>query len=248
MDGGYSYVWIGENLVTNTGSSIQANPTMDGTYTVQTTESCPGEAIINVEVMTTPMPTVDSPFPICEGESGLISGVGSSLTWYDDAQNWVWFGPDFNPLSIAGLVTTGIPTTIYVSQTVDGCISELLPIVVEVLADVPPDASTVASSTALCSSDVVGLDLMTLVIGNPAGTWTTSAPLGTIVDNVFIPSGIGSGNYSITYTVPGMGNCSSASTEQSLLVIEPTVGFTSDVQTICNGESVSFNNLSPVCQ
>lgn len=243
IDEGYSYVWTGDNLISNNGISVTANPTSDAVYTATTTESCPGEALINVSVTVTPPPSIVSPFPICDGESGVISATGSGIVWYNSAETVIGAGSNFDPLSVAGLVTLGTPTTIYVSQMVAGCRSELLPVNLEILADTPPDASTISPVT-LCANDASGLDLMTLVTGDTGGTWTTNAPAGTIIDNVFLTDAISGGNYAITYTVAGVGNCSNASTTQSLLVIEPVVNFTSDIQTLCTGEAVSFNNLS----
>ncbi len=91
----------------------------------------------------------------------------------------------------------------------------------------------------LCFNDANGLDLNNLLRGDAGGTWSTTAPDGTLSNNTFIPNGLAEGFYSITYSI-----CDDVSVTQDLLVIAPIAAFISTTNEICFGETVDFTNQS----
>ncbi|MGB0931334.1 MAG: gliding motility-associated C-terminal domain-containing protein, partial [Chitinophagales bacterium] len=153
----------------------------------------------------------------------------------------------FNPISSSTFNANGLPIDTYtLTYIVDGgepCgeVSSSQNIeVVECLPDCTADASFNLPPD-LCGIAGNILDLNTLVTGDVGGTWTTSAPTGTLTGSSFNPEDL-LGDFTITYTVSdNIADCPDAIQNASINIIAPpTAMTTAPTQNFCDTE-VGFN-------
>ncbi|MFK7904008.1 MAG: hypothetical protein AB8B69_02740, partial [Chitinophagales bacterium] len=89
----------------------------------------------------------------------------------------------------------------------------------------------------LCGETNNILDLNTLVTGDAGGTWTSSAPAGTLTGSSFNPESL-SGSFTITYTVPDVEtDCPDATQNASINVAAP---MTTNVETVCAANNLTY--------
>ncbi len=130
----------------------------DYNLVVRNIDGCPS-APVRVTVGATvsgtvPAPVGDSVFSICKGQIvPTFSARGINLTWYDSALNAIATGPVYKPTE------TNLSTGIYryfVTQTINGCQSPALPIILKV--NVSPEKPTIrlVGGTTLVCSDTLG--------------------------------------------------------------------------------------------
>ncbi|GEM_PF-1574348 len=168
----------------------------------------------------------DAPITLNTTQSG-ISG-----TWSGSGVS----GNTFDPASLVGnSVLTFTPVA-------GQCV---LPNTLNIAVLPAPNAATLPPAVAqLCNDAASGnattIDLDDLVTGDTNGTWTTTAPAGSIgAGNVFNATGLpDNATYTLTYTVPGIAPCNTASTTQTISVITCSAGCT---------ENAAFNPPAALC-
>ena len=156
----------GDGAGINTATGQISNATAGATYSVvyTTPGPCPttsAPVLVNV-LPAPPPPMVDNFFQVCPGESLSItpSGSGGTFNWYDNPGlgSPIFTGVPFDP---SGIVTPGIVTTFYVTETnAAGCESPPTPFNVLVLnlglPIVIPSSVTACSGTTITISPLSG--------------------------------------------------------------------------------------------
>lgn len=108
------------------------------------------------------------------------------------------------------------------------------------------NASTTAPP-ALCGTAGNTFNLNTLLIAGVStagGTWTTTAPAGTLAGSIFNTSGL-SGSFTVTYTVIGAVGCPNISTNQTITIVAPPNASTvAPIAPLCNAVGSAVLNLS----
>jgi len=160
-------------------------------YVSQTKLACESDRLaITVTIVQKPQPPVTKDLTYCQYDSSVaLTAVGDSLKWYNSSLGGV-------PLSAAPVPSTAVAdtTTWYVSQTVNGCESDLAPITVIVFYK--PTAGVITSRDELCQLDT----LLVSYVGNGSNTTTYSWtwPTGSVVVN-----GTGQGPYVVRFNAIG---------------------------------------------
>ena len=235
--GGTTYSWSGPNGYTGTGASPA--PFSEATYgggaynvTVTDANNCSATTSTTVIIGNPPAPTVTTPVTYCQNDASipLTATAPGSLLWYAAATGGTGSATAPTPSTAA----SG-STTYYVSQTQNGCESARASIVVVV----NPAATATASNTGpYCTSG-------TIVLSATGGaTYTWSGPNGYSASTASptpFSAATGAGIYNVTVTTAN--NCSASAT--TTVAVSNTI--TKPIaQTICNGQSTTFNgqNLS----
>jgi glycosidase len=165
-------------------------------YYVSQTLSC-GEgprAAITVTINAIPnAPTVTSPIAYCQNTTPTaLTATGTSLLWYTTPTGGI--GSATAPTPSTSTVGTVI---YYVSQTVNGCESQLAAIVVN--TNITPTAPTATSTVSYCQNAIAtaltatGTNLLWYSVAT-GGTGTTTAPIPSTTT-------AGSTNYYVSQTV-----------------------------------------------
>ncbi len=147
LPGTYTIVW---NYNDGNGNSVLQNQTV----------------IINSQ----PLPTTTSPQTFCIQQNAIISSIavtGQNIKWYDALTNG-------NLIANTDLLQNGI--TYYASQTINGCESERVPVVINIQNTAMP---TAISPQTFCSSQNPTLN--TIAITGTAIKWYDSSIAGGIL-------------------------------------------------------------------
>ncbi len=238
-----TYKWTGPNgfSSTNVGNTISSASVSDaGEYSVVVTSefNCVSDEATK-EVVVNPVP--DKPeaktsILYCKGQTAeVLTADGDNLQWYSSATATT-------ALSEAPTPTTNVVKDVnyYVSQTVDGCESERLEILVSTVDK--PDAPQITTNSPVCAGE--SLELGTSVDGTYE--WTgpnnfTSDKQNLSIDDVTVDA---AGTYSLVVTV---GTCRS---DEATKVIEvnpiPATPSPTNNGPKCEGEiaTVSTANVS----
>jgi hypothetical protein len=125
------------------------------------------------------LPTVTSPPPFCIQQNATLNSIainGQNIKWYDDWTNG-------SLLANATLVQNGI--TYYASQTINGCESERVPVLINIQNTATP---TAISPQTFCSSQNPTLN--TIVVTGTAIKWYDSLIAGGILpDSTLLQDG-----------------------------------------------------------
>ncbi|PRY41002.1 putative secreted protein (Por secretion system target) [Spirosoma oryzae] len=186
----------------------------------QTVNDCESsKATLTVTVNAVPaMPTVAATGPTyCQGASAQpLSATGTALLWYGANQT----GSTGNSTATVPLTSSTGPTTYYVTQTTNGCVSDRAGITVTVkTTPAQPDAINALSfcqnATALpglTATPVTGATLLWYGASATGGTSTTVTP-------TLSSSTVGTTNYYVSQTLDG---CESASRSAIAVTVKPT--------------------------
>ncbi|MBS1584725.1 MAG: gliding motility-associated C-terminal domain-containing protein [Bacteroidetes bacterium] len=214
-------------------------------YVSQTINGCESDRMaIQVTIITKPQPPIVKDITYCQFDQPVaLTAIGDSLKWYSSPLGGT-------PLPAAPVPSTALPdTTIwYVSQTVNGCESDLSAITVIVYYK--PTAEITTSRDALCQGDTI----LVSYIGN--GTQLTTYdwlwPAGT---NIL--SGTAQGPYVVQLNGMGMNTislvasqdgCSSPSATHTVYVKQtPEVSISLRNNIVCTGDpvylSIGYQNM-----
>lgn len=131
---GYHFLWVGPNGFSSTVSQptiLDPTHVNEGIYSLQVradTSTCMATSSFHLQIINPGLPDVKSPFQFCEeeGKEYQLEATGINLIWYDENKN--------NPTSIAPIITSTNSANylFYLSQIINGCESEKVPVVVEV--------------------------------------------------------------------------------------------------------------------
>lgn len=160
-------------------------------YVSQTREACESDRLaIAVTIVQKPQPPITEDLSYCQYDSSIaLTATGDSLKWYSSPQGGV-------PLPATPIPSTASAdtTTWYVSQTVNGCESDLAPL--RVIVYYKPTAGIITSRDEVCQQDT----LLITYVGNGSTTTTYSWtwPTGSVIEN-----GTGQGPYVVRFNAIG---------------------------------------------
>ncbi len=223
------------NTYTGNNPPDQTYPA-SGTYNIVAVigGACPSVFSQSVSVIgpfTVAATTVAESCPtMCDGEATVTPTGGSGEFSY----SWNMSGPNPSTPTVTGLCAGDYDVTV----TDDICGTQIITTVTIT------SGSTVSAGLDavddLCSSAGT-LDLNTLLSGNSgAGTWaeTTSSGQFTSGTGVFNGSGLSAGDYTFTFTVPGIAPCPEDVADFTITIISPIV--TTSDEAVCFGESIDI--------
>ncbi len=160
-------------------------------YVTQTIDGCESNRLpISVTIIPKPEPPLTQDVRYCQYDSSIaLTAVGQNLKWYNSSLGGV-------PLANTPVPPTDVPavTTWYVSQTVNGCESDLAPLKVTVYYK--PTADIISSRDEVCQGDT----LLITYVGNGSNTtsYNWQWPVGSIIEN-----GSGQGPYIVRFNAVG---------------------------------------------
>ncbi len=229
---GGTYTWTapaGGGLVTNTGQTVTANPTVTTTYTLSYSDinTCPGIPLTEVVTVTvSPLPAftaVQSPTgSICPGQSVTLTANGGAGTY-----SWT---PGTSLSTTTNSVTVASPTittTYTVTRSVGSC-SSFTTITVNVSS-----TSTIAITPAT-STICAGQSMTLSTTGTAPFVWTASSGTNppSTATVVVTPT------TTTTYTVlAGPGTCTAQATATVSVIPAFTISVTPPSVFLCNGST-----------
>lgn len=112
------------------GGSYSMHPLIPGQYTLYISQTLPDKCesfrtTAIVSVFAIPPPPTATSFELCSGVESILSMVGSNLAWYTSLQETT---PVFTGASYKAYYETAGENTLYVTQTVNDCESEKVPV------------------------------------------------------------------------------------------------------------------------
>ena len=146
----------------------------------------------------------------------------------------VWYGPG---IGAGGTTTTPVPSTaltgkdtFYVTQTIDGCVSDSAMLVVTV--DSTPETPVAMSNSPVCENDTLFL-WASSGTGSVSWTWAGPNSFADVVPNTTIlnVTPAAAGFYTVTAT---LGSCSSVALVSVSITLLPPVTITSN-SPVCSG-------------
>ncbi|OWY24109.1 hypothetical protein C7N43_23650, partial [Sphingobacteriales bacterium UPWRP_1] len=165
--GGSTYVWLGPDGYTASGSTITRSAStvaMGGIYTVTVTNAagCTATATRNVTVNPLPVATAGSNSPICAGSTINLTASGGT--------SYAWSGPNLFSSTLQNPIRTNATTSMAGTYTVTvtgagGCTATAS---TTVTVNSPPTLATVSGSSALCAGGTINL----LASGGTAYVWS----------------------------------------------------------------------------
>ncbi len=226
---------------TGSGTVPTINTSVAGVYTVYATQSDSGctsarvPFVITVNAKPLPPSIIDLPDHYCPGEPfvpfTILSGTG--VLWYTAATGGA--GSTVSPTINTSV--TGV-YTVWATQTVLGCESDRIPIVVTVYSPVTSGFNLAIKYG--CGTDTV--ELSNTSTGTTLYTWDFGdGASSNLADpqHVYTVQGI----YTITLT-SSSGNCSDTAVQVANLLHPLQAIFTVDTNLICQGKSVTFTDGS----
>jgi gliding motility-associated-like protein len=137
--GGTGYAWTGPNGFT----SIEQNPLIHNANTatggqyscsITGTGGCNDTKLVNVIINSQPLPTVISPQIFCIQENATLNNISIS------GQNIKWYDSNDGILANSTALQNGL--FYYASQTIDGCESERIPVLINIPDVTSSDCAT----------------------------------------------------------------------------------------------------------
>lgn len=233
--------WTGPGGASN--GTYTPGTSQPGVYTYTVTGQTPcanAQAVVVVTQYQQPNAGIGASVAVCSTEPGfpLISVLGGTP---NNGGSWSGPGGANNGFFIPGTSQPGNYTYTVVGQA--PCANATA--TVNVVVDQAPNAGTSGEITTC--SDQSSVDLFDGLLGTPdlTGTWNDDDNTGQLSGEFFSPLGVPPGDYTFTYTVPGIGNCPSASSQVVVTVVGFLEAGTSGMLTRCaNNTQVNlFNGL-----
>ena len=219
--GATSYTW---NPGALTGGTVTVTPTSTTLYTVTASNAFGCTATRTVNLIVTPVPTVNpvaSPANICIGGSSTLTATG--------ATTYTW-----NPGALTGsnVVVTPVANTTYTVVGSNGSCSDTKTVTVNV--NPLPTLITTASPTAICS----GASSTLSASGAATYTWNPGALIGTPI--------VVSPLVNTTYTVIGTSSLGCTNTTTVALIVNPipSLTVTATPTAICSGNSTTLTGTA----
>ncbi len=210
---------------------------LPGTYTiVWSYDDGNGNSITQnqtVIISSQPLPIITSPQTFCIQQNATINDIaitGQNIKWYDALANG-------NLLANTTLLQNG--TTNYASQTINGCESERIPVLINIQNTPIPTAN---NSRSFCSTQNASLN--DIAITGASIKWYSATINGTLLpSSTLLQNGI---TYFATQTING---CESASRIPVTISLINTLNATNYAETICddlnnNFETVDLSNYN----
>ena len=226
---GYNYSWTPTaTLNTPWNSSTTATPTATTTYSLLVTDAngCTDNDQMIVNLIPAPVVTVNSPAPLCVGQSATLTANG--------ATTYSW-NPSTGLSASTGATVTATPTTTttYTVTGTSGTCSDQATVIITV--NPLPVLNINPNPVTICTGNSAAIT----VSGASTYTWSPSTGL-----NVTTGSTV-SANPTITttYTVLGTSafSCTSTATVVVTVTALPIVTASSPDYTICQGQSTTLN-------
>ncbi|WGD35450.1 gliding motility-associated C-terminal domain-containing protein [Olleya sp. YS] len=219
----------------DTSGSVATNPvdisgftigTYDYTYSVPIIGSC-SDVDVTVQIIINPIPNTGVPTPaiFCENDLaanslldllGQLSGQDAGGTWTDDDATGALSGTDVD----LTLLTIGTYNFTY-SITANGCTNSST---VVITVEEAPESGNALMPVEFCENEVAvnsPFDLFTLLDGTQDnnGTWYVGSDTsGSVASNPVDISGLTTGTYDYTYSVPIIGSCSDVDVTVQIIV------------------------------
>lgn len=184
--GATTYSWTGANLVTNTGATVTATPTVNTTYTVTGTDanSCVNTATKTISIL---------PFAISASSSGTICAGGAATLTATGGTSYTWT-PGATLSATTGAIVHATPTvtTTYTVTGTDGTCTLSNNVVVSV-----NPLPAISGTASVCRNATT-----TLNASPNTGTWSTASANASVNSSTGVVTGINAGVANITYTLP----------------------------------------------
>ncbi|RAJ18212.1 gliding motility-associated C-terminal domain-containing protein [Olleya aquimaris] len=219
----------------NTGSTI-ANPVdlsgyTDGTYNftfdVDAIGSC-DDVLVTVQVTINPLPNTGVPTPatFCENDLaanspldllGQLSGQDAGGTWTDDNATGALSGTNVD----LTILTIGSYNFSYTITDANGCTNSST---VVITVEEAPESGNALMPVEFCENEVAAnspFDLFSLLDGTQDnnGTWYVGSDTsGSVATNPVDISGLTTGTYDYTYSVPIIGSCSDVDVTVQIII------------------------------
>ena len=238
---GSTYQWSLSGGGTLNNGLATDNITVDwgmtpGTYTITVTETdvngCDGAPVtVDVTVLALPSPTVASSQTVCLG--GIIPdlfAVGLAPNWYTDIAltNNVFSGNSFP----TGETAVGL-YTYYVTETLNGCEGDAVPVTLEIYA-LP--SSPVGTNESAC----FGTTIPPLSTTGTSVVWYSDAALTAVVGNgsSFATGQTAVGVYTYYITDTDVNGCESAGTPVTLEIYSLPTSPVAANEVVCEGSAI----------
>jgi gliding motility-associated-like protein len=173
---------------------INTNVFVSATYYVsQTVNNCEGpRAAVTINVVPkAPPPTVESPVGYCQGDvASPLSALGQNIRWYSVPTGGV--GSPVVPVPTTNAQGT---FTWYATQTISGCESDRVPVVVTI--SYKPNALIVTPREYVCQYDTMTLRYFGNALPNANYNWT-------LPDGATVLSGVGQGPLLVRFDSSGI--------------------------------------------
>lgn len=200
--------------------------------------------------------TLSPTSPICEGTTITFTDASTASGTTINSWAWTFNGGDITTANTQGPhnITFNTAGTYNIDLTVgDGTLTDTKTVSITVNAAANAGADNTAN---VCNNGgSTTLDLNTLLSGADAGgawTETSGTPSGqfTAATGMFDGNGLATGNiYTFDYTVTGTAPCPNDVSTMTITIIDCSSGnitadFTANNTTICQGESITFTDIS----
>lgn len=229
--------WVGPNNQPFPSGVYTPGTSQPGAYTYTVTGLSPclaASAVVAITQQRQPIAGANGSFSVCstDGVVDLITELGGTP---DPAGVWTGPGgvannglflPGTNPPGIYTYTLTGIAPCINASATVTATVNQA------------PNAGT--SSVVSVCADGADVNLFTALGGSPdnGGTWTDDDGTGQLTGSLFDPSGLPSGDYDFTYTVPGNGQCGDDQASVRVTIVAALDAGSNGTLTVCGSNSL----------
>lgn len=234
-------VWTGASALQNGYQGTftpGTNAAGNYTYTIDGAAGCADSvAIVNVQLTQTPSLTPVSPVSAC-GSYTLPAITGTNLS--GNEKYYTGPGATGTVLAVGSAVTTS--QTIYIYGGAPGCSDETS---FAVTISTAGNAGNDNGANYCGPGAAINLNTFKSSNASTNGVWaeTTTPPSGTFnpATGIFASSGVPSGTYTFTYTVPANGACPA---DQAVFTVGignfPQVNLGPDT-TLCQGQSILLN-------
>ncbi|MDN3635365.1 choice-of-anchor A family protein, partial [Neolewinella lacunae] len=216
--GGSNYLWS----TGATTASITVSPLATTTYSVTVTNPATGcNDSDEVTVFVTDIPTIsiDPVSTLCEDDAPVnLSATPVGGTFSGPGVS----GNSFNPAAVG----PGTYTILY-SLNQNGCESEA-----SIIVMVAPTPDVLVAPLSVCVGDAA-----VQLSASPSGG-TFSGP--GVSGNMFNPSGLTAGSYTITYTYTSPEGCTASGTATATVRPEPVAQINVNANDLCSGEQVTY--------